>query len=83
MTMAAPINPKMQPDAPRLIEFNGSKINEKRFPINPEVIYSPIKAILEKCDSLKVPKINKANMLEKRCKTSPCRNIAESRRQYS
>jgi len=35
----APINPKIAPDAPRLITFKGKNNIEKKLPINPDIKY--------------------------------------------
>ena len=47
----APINPKIAPDAPRLITLKGNKNNENKFPINPEMKYINKNSNLEKLSS--------------------------------
>lgn len=45
---AAPIKPNIAPEAPRLIEYNGNKNNENKFPIKPEMKYITRYSNLEK-----------------------------------
>ena len=35
---AAPINPKIAPDAPRLMVFKGKNSIEKKLPLNPDMM---------------------------------------------
>ncbi len=41
-TIVAPINPKIAPDAPKLIEYIGNNSKDKRFPIIPDTKYITI-----------------------------------------
>lgn len=81
--MAAPINPKTQPEAPRLIVSNGNKINENMFPISPEIKYNSKYDIFVKYVSKNAPNNSKPNIFEKMCSISPCRNMAVIRRHNS
>ncbi len=44
---AAPINPKIAPDAPRLAVYGGKNNIEKKLPTNPDMMYIIINWYLE------------------------------------
>jgi hypothetical protein len=63
---AAPINPKIAPDAPKLIVFRGKRKIVNTLPRIPEMKYIKTNLYFEKLSSIYDPKINRENIFEKR-----------------
>ena len=79
-TTAAPIRPKMPPDAPTVSEF-GSISSTPREPANTDTKKISPKRTEPIAGSSSWPRIQSANMLKKMWKKLACRKPAVSRRQ--
>jgi hypothetical protein len=62
----APINPKIAPEAPKLIVFRGKKNTVNKLPRKPDMKYIRTNLTFEKLSSIYDPKINRENIFEKR-----------------